>query len=56
MEQAVFQEVAAYDFGGPGYNLTGVRPVQVFLQRWHCWQSRCRPASRLDPMRALGVE
>jgi hypothetical protein len=31
MEQAVFQEVAAYDFGGPGYNLTGVRPVQVFL-------------------------
>jgi putative ABC transport system permease protein len=25
----VFQDVAAYDFGGPGFNLTGDRPEQV---------------------------
>ncbi|HEY1903966.1 MAG TPA: ABC transporter permease [Terracidiphilus sp.] len=25
----VFQEVAAYDFGGPGFNITGDRPEQV---------------------------
>ena len=25
----VFQDVAAYDFGGPGFNLTGAQPEQV---------------------------
>ena len=28
-QTSVFQDVAAYDFGGPGYNLTGDRPEQV---------------------------
>jgi len=28
-QTAVFQEVAAYDFGGPGFNMTGDRPEQV---------------------------
>jgi putative ABC transport system permease protein len=28
-QSSVFQDVAAYDFGGPGFNLTGDRPEQV---------------------------
>ena len=28
-QTSVFQEVAAYDFGGPGFNVTGDRPEQV---------------------------
>jgi predicted permease len=28
-QTSVFKEVAAYDFGGPGFNLTGDRPEQV---------------------------
>jgi predicted permease len=28
-QTTVFQDVAAYDWGGPGYNLTGDRPEQV---------------------------
>ena len=28
-QTSVFQDVAAYDFGGPGFNLTGDRPEQV---------------------------
>jgi putative ABC transport system permease protein len=28
-QTSAFQDVAAYDFGGPGFNLTGVRPEQV---------------------------
>jgi putative ABC transport system permease protein len=28
-QTTVFQDVAAYDFGGPGFNLTGARPEQV---------------------------
>jgi predicted permease len=28
-QTSVFQDVAAYDFGGPGFNLTGGRPEQV---------------------------
>jgi putative ABC transport system permease protein len=28
-QTSAFQDVAAYDFGGPGYNLTGDRPEQV---------------------------
>jgi predicted permease len=28
-QTAIFQEVAAYDFGGPGFNMTGDRPEQV---------------------------
>ena len=28
-QTSVFQDVAAYDFGGPGYNLTGDHPEQV---------------------------
>lgn len=28
-QTSVFQDVAAYDFGGPGYNLTGAEPEQV---------------------------
>ena len=28
-QSSVFQDVAAYDFGGPGFNLTGVVPEQV---------------------------
>ncbi|MGC2162301.1 MAG: ABC transporter permease [Silvibacterium sp.] len=28
-QTSVLQDVAAYDFGGPGYNLTGDRPEQV---------------------------
>jgi putative ABC transport system permease protein len=28
-QASVFQDVAAYDFGGPGFNLTGGRPEQV---------------------------
>jgi putative ABC transport system permease protein len=28
-QSTVFQDVAAYDFGGPGFNLTGDRPEQV---------------------------
>jgi putative ABC transport system permease protein len=28
-QTSVFKEVAAYDFAGPGFNLTGVRPEQV---------------------------
>ncbi len=28
-QTSVFQEVAAYDFGGPGFNLTGDKPEQV---------------------------
>lgn len=28
-QASVFQEVAAYDFAGPGFNLTGERPEQV---------------------------
>jgi putative ABC transport system permease protein len=28
-QTSAFQDVAAYDFGGPGFNLTGVQPEQV---------------------------
>ena len=28
-QTSVFQDVAAYDFGGPGFNLTGAVPEQV---------------------------
>src|ERR1700677_3751575 len=28
-QTSVFQDVAAYDWGGPGFNLTGDRPEQV---------------------------
>ncbi len=28
-QSSVFQEVAAYDFGGPGFNITGDKPEQV---------------------------
>src|SRR5450631_2757093 len=28
-QTSAFQDVAAYDFGGPGFNLTGDRPEQV---------------------------
>ncbi len=28
-QTSVFKEVAAYDFGGPGFNITGERPEQV---------------------------
>ncbi len=28
-QTSVFQDIAAYDWGGPGYNLTGDRPEQV---------------------------
>jgi putative ABC transport system permease protein len=28
-QTSVFQDVAAYDFGGPGFNLTGDRPEQI---------------------------
>ena len=28
-QTSLFQDVAAYDFGGPGFNLTGDRPEQV---------------------------
>ena len=28
-QTSVFQEVSAYDFGGPGFNLTGTQPEQI---------------------------